>query len=248
MNRILIIEDNKALANLIAKTIHTQLGLEVDVAYKLSEAKLFLHKYNYFVVLSDLNLPDAPNGEVVEYLLEKNKHVIVLSANTDKELRQKILQKNIIDFIYKSGVEDISVILQTLQRVIKNQKHKILVVDDSLVFRKQIKGILENLYFQVLAVAHGEEALGLLSVHPEITLVLSDYNMPVMNGLELTKELRFAHAKNALAIIILSSENNDETIARFFKNGANDYITKPFSKEVFTCRIHNAIETLEYKL
>ncbi len=245
MDRILIIEDNKTLAKLIAKKIASELNFEVDVAYKLSEAKLFLHKYQYFITLLDLNLPDAPNGEVVDYVLKKNNRVIVLSGNIDKDFRSKILKKNIVDYVTKGGVDDINYIIQTLTRLKKNQKHKVLVVDDSMVFRKQLKGMLENLFFQVITVAHGEEALGILATNEDISLVVTDYNMPVIDGLELTHEIRKTYSKNDLSIIALSSNDDDEVTALFLKHGANDYIKKPFSKEEFSCRINNAIEALE---
>lgn len=245
MDRILIIEDNKTLAKLIAKKINSELGFEVDVAYQLSEAKLFLHKYHYFITLTDLNLPDAPNGEVVDYLLSKENRVIVLSGNIDKTFREKLLKKNIIDYITKGGVEDINYIIHTLKRLHKNQKHKVLVVDDSMVFRKSMKSMLENLFFEVLTVAHGEEALGMIHTHPDISLVLTDYNMPVMDGLELTKEIRKIHNKNDMSIIALSSNEDEQITAMFLKNGANDYIKKPFSKEEFSCRVNNSIEALE---
>lgn len=245
MDRILIVEDNKTLAKLIAKKINSELNIEVDVAFKLSEAKLFLKMYKYFLVLVDLNLPDAPNGESVDYILAKGAHVIVLSGNIDKDFREKILKKNIIDYISKSGVNDINYIMDTISRLQKNQSHKILVVDDSMVFRKYMKEMLENLFYNVLTVAHGEEALGILNSNPDISLVLTDYNMPVMDGLELTAEIRKNHSKNELAIIAISSNEKEEINALFLKQGANDYIKKPFSKEEFSCRVNNTIEALE---
>jgi diguanylate cyclase (GGDEF)-like protein len=69
--------------------------------------------------------------------------------------------------------------------------------------------------------------------------------MPVMDGLTLTKEIRKIHDKNELSIIALSGNSDDEVTALFLKSGANDYITKPFSKEEFSCRINNSIEALE---
>lgn len=245
MDRILIVEDNKTLAKLIAKKLKLELDFEVDIAFSLQETKLFTSKYNYFLVLSDLNLPDAPNGEVIDYLNKKNCHVIVLSGNIDKELREKIIQKNIIDYFTKSGVSDINNIIATVKRLQNNQKHKILVVDDSVVFRKNTETMLKNLFYNVISVAHGEEAMGMLETNKNISLVLTDYNMPVMNGLELTEEIRQQYSKNDLSIIAISSSNDDQTTALFLKNGANDYIKKPFSKEEFTCRINNAIEALE---
>jgi len=245
MERILIIEDNKTLAKLIAKKISTELNFEVDVAFNLSEAKLFLKMYKYFIVLVDLNLPDAPNGESVDYVLKKGFRVIVLSGNIDKEFRKKVLKKSIIDYINKSGVNDIHYIISTISRLKKNQNHNILVVDDSMLYRKYIKEMLENLFYNVITVAHGEEALGMLSSNPDISLVLTDYNMPVMDGLELTSEIRKKYNKNELSIIAISSTEKEEITALFLKNGANDYIRKEFSKEEFSCRVNNTIEALE---
>ena len=96
-----------------------------------------------------------------------------------------------------------------------------------------------------ITVAHGEEALGMLQVHPDISLIVTDYNMPVMNGLDLTHEIRINHHKNDICIIAISSNNDEEVNAMFLKQGANDYIKKPFSKEEFSCRINNSIEALE---
>jgi diguanylate cyclase (GGDEF)-like protein len=243
--RILVVEDNKTLAKLISKKIESALEFQVDVAYSLSEAKLFLKTYKYFITLLDINLPDAPNGEIVDYVLSTKNHAIVLSANIDKEFRKKMLQKNIIDYVNKGGVNDINYIIHTIKRLLKNQNHTVLVVDDSMVFRKQMQNMLENMFFKVITVAHGEEALGILTQRPNIDLVLTDYHMPVMDGLELTYEIRKEHDKNSLGILAVSSNKDDEVTAIFLKTGANDFITKPFSKEEFSCRINNTIEALE---
>jgi len=243
--KILIVEDNKTLAKLIAKKLTNILDMEVDVAYSLREAKLFLSRYSYFITLLDINLPDAPNGEVVDYAIKKENHIIVLSGNIDKEFRHKMLGKNIIDYVNKGGVNDIDYIAQTIQRLQKNKRHKVLVVDDSMVFRKQMQNMLSNLFFEVITVAHGEEALGMLSVKQDISLVITDYNMPVMDGLELTLKIRETYSKDELCIIALSGNEDDEVSALFLKHGANDYIKKPFSKEEFSCRINNSIEALE---
>jgi diguanylate cyclase (GGDEF)-like protein len=243
--RILIVEDNKTLAKLIAKKIENALDMEVDVAFSMAETKLFLARYKYFLTLLDINLPDAPNGEVVDYVISKKNHVIVLSANIDKAFRKKMLQKSIIDYVNKGGSGDIDYIIHTIKRLQKNRTHKVLVVDDAMMFRKQMQGILENLFFEVITVAHGEEALGMLQAKPDISLVLTDYNMPVMDGLELTYEIRKNYSKDELSILALSGNDDDEITALFLKHGANDYIKKPFSKEEFSVRVNNTIEALE---
>ena len=245
MDRILVIEDNKTLADALVKKLSEKLGCEVDVAYRLSEAKLFLKMYQHFVVVTDLNLPDAPNGEVVDFLLEKGSRVIVLTSNEDKESRKAITDKDIVDYVIKNGQTDVKFIISTIRRLQQNKKHKVLVVDDSMVFRKQMQIMLEKLFIKVYTVAHGEEALGMLQTHPDISLVLTDYNMPVMDGMELTLELRKTRNKTNLSIIAISSNEDSEINSLFLKNGANDYIKKPFSSEEFSCRVNNALEAIE---
>ena len=114
-----------------------------------------------------------------------------------------------------------------------------------MVIRKQMSGFLENLFYTVYTVAHGEEAIGMLETHPDISLMITDYNMPVMNGLELVNEVRVERNKNELCIIALSSNEDEDINALFLKQGANDYIKKPFSKEEFSCRVNNSVEALE---
>lgn len=244
-NRILIVEDNKTLAKLLAKKLQSALDATVDIAYTLQEAKLFIRKRSYFLSLLDINLPDAPNGEVVDFVLSKKIPVIVLSANIDKDFRRKILQKDVIDYINKGGMSDVNYIIHSIERLQKNANHKVLVVDDSLVFRNKMQNMLSHLFFEVISVAHGEEALAMLEQHGDISLVLTDYNMPVMDGLILTTEIRKRYTKSELSILALSSNEDEEINALFLKQGANDYIKKPFSKEEFSCRINNSIEALE---
>ena len=245
MEKILIVEDNKSLAQLIAKKITSDTEFEVDIAYSMQESKLFTRANKYFLVILDVNLPDAPNGEVIDFMLANDQASIVLTSDTNTDLRKEILNKNIIDYVRKGGIEDIQYVISTINRLSKNRQHKVMVVDDSMIFRKQMTKMLHNLFFHVYVCAHGEEAINTLDENPDIKIVLTDYNMPVMDGLELTQEIRRTYSKNDLSIFMLSSKSNEEESALFLKRGANDFIKKPFSKEEFSCRLNNAIEALE---
>ncbi|MDF1881538.1 response regulator [Sulfurimonas sp. MAG313] len=245
MERILLVEDNISLSKLISLKISKELPFEVDIAHTYKEAQLFMRQYKYFVALLDLNLPDAPNGEIVDYVIEQNIPCIVVSSSVNKTFRKQILDKNIIDYVAKGGIEDIDYTISILDRLNKNRQHKVLIVDDSMVFRKAMQRMMKNLFFKVFAVGHGEEALSMLEQNPDIKIVLTDYAMPVMDGLELTKEIRKTHKKSDLSILAISSNDDDEISAMFLKSGATDFIKKPFSKEEFSCRINNAIEALE---
>jgi diguanylate cyclase (GGDEF)-like protein len=243
--RILVVDDNKTLSKLIMLKVKSELSIDIDVAYSLAEAELFTHKYTYTLAILDLNLPDAPNGEIVDVMIKKNIPSIVLTGSVDKAFRKTILKKEIIDYVHKGGIDDIDYVIEIIKRLLKNRQHKVMVVDDSSVFRNQMKKMVENLFFQVFALAHGEEALLILEENPDIKIIITDYNMPVMDGLELTKAVRKKYTKNQLSVFVLSSTEDSDVSAMFLKQGANDFINKPFSKEEFSCRLSNAIEALE---
>ncbi|WP_170018514.1 diguanylate cyclase [Campylobacter sp. RM16190] len=245
-SRILIVEDNKALAKLIAKKMEGNVEMDIDVAHSMAEAEVFLAKPSeYFIALLDLNLPDAPNGEIVDYVISKGIAAIVLTGSLDPKTREIFIHKDIVDYVYKSNMDDINYIFQMINRLIKNKQYKVMIIEDSMPFRNNIKKILTSLQFQVFTAAHGEEAMSYFADHPDIKLVVTDYRMPIKDGLGVLKELRKEKDKNNLGIIVITSPKEEVNASIFLKNGANDFIAKPFEKEEFICRIHNTIEAIE---
>ena len=246
IQKILLVEDNKALSKLMAKKIATNTDFEVDTAYTLKEAQTLVGSNSYFMALLDLNLPDAPDGEVVDYMLSKKIPSIVLTANVDKKTREEILKKDVIDYVFKGNMDDVNYIFQLIKRLSKNREYKVMVVDDSILLRNEMKKILKLQMYKVFSAAHGEEALVYIKDNPDIKLVLTDYNMPVINGFELTKTLREEYTKMQMSIIGITASSDEMISSKFLKVGANDFINKPFTKEELVCRANNAVEILEY--
>ena len=248
MERILVVDDNKALAKLIVMQMEKTIDeMTIDVAYSFAEAQMLIneHDKDYFMTILDLNLPDAPNGEIVDYALSKGLSAIVLTGSIDDETRQNFINKDIVDYVYKGNMDDINYIFQMINRLSKNRQYKVLVVEDSLPFRNMIKKILTSLQFKVLAAAHGEEAMNYFADNPDINLIITDYRMPVKDGLEVLKEVRKEKDKNSLGVIVMTSPSEKTDASIFLKNGASDFIAKPFSKEELICRVNNTIEAME---
>ena len=245
-NKILIVEDNKALAKLIAKKMEDNTEMQVDVAHSLAETQAFLTKAkDYFITLLDLNLPDAPNGEVVDFVASKGLPIIVLTGSMDDKTRETFMDKDIVDYVYKGNMSDVNYIFHMIDRLKNNKQYKVMVVEDVMQTRNDVKKILQNLQFQVFTAAHGEEAMNYFADNPDIKLVVSDYGMPVKDGLAVLKELREQKDKNELGVIMMTSANENVSGAVFLKNGANDFIAKPFLKEELICRVNNTIENME---
>lgn len=110
---------------------------------------------------------------------------------------------------------------------------KILIVDDSGPIRKIMKKMLLEMGHDVFEAENGQEALHQLESHPDIGLMLTDWNMPVMTGIELLETLREKEESFPKPVIVMvTTENEESKIARALVNGAHEYIMKPFSKEI----------------
>jgi len=110
-----------------------------------------------------------------------------------------------------------------------------LVVDDSAVIRKVARRILEALEFRISEAEDGEQALGACqSEMPDA--VLLDWNMPVMDGYEFLKRLRQMPGGDQPKVVFCTTENDVGHIARALHAGANEYIMKPFDKDIVTAK------------
>jgi len=244
---VLIVEDSRTYAELLRRRIGRHLAFDVLVAPSLAATRTLLDRHGdaIFAAVLDLNLPDAPNGEVIDLVLERGISAVVLTSNRDEKTRQATLERNVLDYVVKESLNDLDYIVQLLRRVELNQRTEILLVDDSPTARYQLRQHLEPYKYRVHEAGSGEEALACIEAHPDIRLVITDNQMPGMDGFELVTELRKHISKERLAIIGISAESGGALSARFLKRGANDFLVKPFSQEEFTCRVGQNVELVD---
>jgi two-component system chemotaxis response regulator CheY len=106
-----------------------------------------------------------------------------------------------------------------------------LVVDDSSVIRKIARRILEEMNFQIIEAEDGEKALEVCKRELPDAILL-DWNMPVMDGYEFLGHLRRLPGGGAPKVVFCTTENGMAHIARALDAGANEYIMKPFDKDI----------------
>lgn len=110
-----------------------------------------------------------------------------------------------------------------------------LVVDDSKVIRKVARRILEELSFDVVEAADGQEAIHACKASsPDV--VLLDWNMPVMDGLEFLRELRGNTTLDQPKVVFCTTENDMAHIRTAIEAGADEYIMKPFDREIIEAK------------
>ena len=112
-----------------------------------------------------------------------------------------------------------------------------LVVDDSTAIRRIIGRILKELGFEVFEAGHGKEALAQLAAIGIPELALVDWNMPEMNGYELLCTIRADPTYDNLCIMMVTTESEMSQMTKALEAGANEYLMKPFTKEMVAAKL-----------
>jgi two-component system chemotaxis response regulator CheY len=108
-----------------------------------------------------------------------------------------------------------------------------LVVDDSKAVRMILARTLKELGYEVREAANGREALEVLAAEKNaVKLALVDWNMPEINGLELLKRIRLNPELSSLRVIMVTTETELDQMAAALEAGANEYVMKPFTKDI----------------
>jgi two-component system chemotaxis response regulator CheY len=115
---------------------------------------------------------------------------------------------------------------------------KILFVDDSPVIKKIVQRTVESAGFEFLGASDGKEALAVVSREcSNIKLILSDWNMPVMNGFEFLKAVKSNNAYKQIPVIMITTEAEKSNINKAIQIGAANYLLKPFNPEDLLLKI-----------
>ena len=115
---------------------------------------------------------------------------------------------------------------------------KVLIIDDSSVARKTIALTVESLGYDILEAKNGTDGLSILAKEADqIALIMLDWNMPGLSGLEVLVEIRKAPASKAIPVMMVTTEMERNNMVEAVKAGANHYLTKPFTPEDLSVRV-----------
>lgn len=250
MSQILIVEDSNVFGPLLVRELKKSANLTSSLVKSFAECQELLDKSqpgDFVAAVLDLNLPDAPDGEVVSLVTGKGIPSVVFTSEVSAELRKRIWASNIVDYLHKDRRHSVTHLVQSIRRLIRNVGLKVMVVDDSTTFRNFVAKLLQAHGYQVIKAEDGQKALELYRNDPEIRLVVMDYSMPGMSGAEVAIAMRSVEGRRRrddLAIIGMSAQSDPGTSIDFLKSGANDFILKPFQIEEFYCRVSQNVDML----
>ena len=241
--KLLIIEDDKFYANNLQKEIKNKLNYEVDAINAEKELKL-IDLNNYDIIISDIFMENYDEKYIEENIIPLKVPIILITAFPDKTLKEKISKLNPIDFIIKTESNKFDYIIDKL-KILKYTKDKqCLIVDDSKTATLINMLSLKKHYFfkDIITTKDGNEGLKKLEENKHIKLILTDYEMPNMDGAEFIKNVRKKYNFDEKIIIAISSNSEKDISTKLLKAGANDFLTKPFNDEELICRVDNTLK------
>lgn len=248
MLKVLIIEKTSELR--IEKELkEISQNMEIITVSSYKEGMKCILKYGDKISLALLHddINDLQNSSIIEVLDVNNIKTILICENIKSLPDEKIFAKEcIIDCIVKYNDNSLKGVVNSASRILKNLDKNILVVEDSKVQLSIITKILKKMNLNVFAAHDGAEAFEIIeNSEKHFDLILTDYYMPNMDGLELTLKIREEYDKDEVGIIILSSNNQPEIASQFLKIGANDFINKPYHELEVLTRINSNLDLIE---
>jgi len=245
-NRVLVAEDSNVFTSMISQRFKELLQIDVEICRTFEDLQVANEKSDQPIrlAISNMNLPGAEQGEALDYLVDVSIPTIVFTGTLQDTTRDRLLSNQIVDYIIKDSVFAVDMLAEAVCRFLTNHHHHVLIVDDSQTARALLTTRLKRYNFKVSAAENGLKALEILKANRDITLMITDYNMPDIDGFELTRRVRSHIGSHELRIIGVSSSTDRLLSARFLKAGGNDFMMRPFIDEEFYCRVNQNLDTL----
>ncbi len=248
--RILLASDNAALAVAVvrqcgASSIHG--AIRSGDADTMSALLAGARRGDALLCVVDMALPETTVARLAAAAGAAGVPWLAMGAAYTPGLRETADRLDAIDFVV-ADPEEPERVAAFACRLLKNRLSRILVVEDSCFMRMHLRGQLRRYQFRVHTATGGDMALRILEQRPDIAAVIMDYEMPGQNGVELTRAIRRRFRHRELCLIGISGKAPRSISAEFLKNGADDYLHKPFEREELYCRVLHGVEAVERML
>jgi len=240
--RMLLVEDSRMFATALKYGLESVHGIRVTHCNSLAALKQTLEQApeSFSLAVLDLNLPDAPNCEALEFVLENQVPAVVFTAAFNDHTREEILSRGVLDCVIKHQPESINLLIGAVDRALTNGKTTVLLADSDAASRSELVGILRRQRISVCEVASAADALQVLDSGEAVDLVVTDLDLADMSGAALLAEVERRQGDGALPVIGLSDSGDRRAGARFLEAGGTDFIQKPFLEAEFNGRIAQA--------
>ena len=231
--RVLVCEDSSVLRRAIVKML-TGMGCDVREAANGAEG-IEAFPWKPDLVFTDVDMPEKTGLDVVRALREDpdlaETPVVVLTGRADTKTVSQMMHFKVMAYLLKDKVsskeleEKMRQCLAAAQRLRDAPQRRVLVVEDSAVYRRAVCAVLKSLSCEVLEAVDGEEALEVMGGDlPD--MLITDIDMPRLDGVELIRQVRGFPGGDSLPVIMLTGQNDERTMAAALEEGVFSYLLK----------------------
>lgn len=258
---VTVIEPSKVQRHIITGHLNSYGITNIDEFTEAKPALTHMLTSPPDIVLSSMHLPDMTGTDLVTQMrgLERLENItfLLVSSETHYRYLEPIRQAGAIAILPKpfSRAEMGMALRSTLDYITDFESDndrddydalRILVVDDSSLSRKYIKQMLESLSIQSIETAKdGAEALQLIDEGYRFDLIITDYNMPNVDGKELTEHIRTHSEQPTVPILMITSEQNESRLAAVQSAGVSALCSKPLSYDTVKQLIEQLVTDCE---
>lgn len=250
--KALLVDDSPTIRQIVKSQLK-QMGFNEDNIKDAKDGRFalkILDDMKFDLIICDWNMPNMDGLSLLKVVKEreslKGTPFVMLTSETDEKKKMEVFESGVDQYITKPFEP------ATLQKTVENllresvtfADKRALIIDDSkpmrLILIKNLKqsGFNEN---NITAAVDGEEALEKLC-DEKVDLIVSDWHMPKMSGLEFLARTRKNDALKNIPFLMVSSENQKEKIMEAIKEGVSGYIIKPFNAIDLQAKIKSIFE------
>lgn len=251
IQKILVVDDDPLIVQALKDLLENN-SVKVFISQRAEDVEILMKEYQFSLFLVDLRLSgvDGIEGlEIVRYCKEKQpeSHVILMTGYGSDEIRDtayrygatKYLEKpldigTLVAFIQDLGIPVGRKPQAPLKSKANSRIGKILIVEDSELLQRMYTMVFRRYTEQgcnLIQARNGKEGLEKLSQEPDVSLIVLDINMPIMNGLEFLQSAARRKEFSHIPVVVVSTEGHEEDTQRALNEGATNYVTKPFKPQ-----------------
>ncbi|MDO1584388.1 GGDEF domain-containing response regulator [Rhizobium oryzicola] len=242
---ILLIDDSRTFASILTYRFKREVDLDVVHCSSMDAARQALERGDRFsIAVVGLNLPGSPHGEVVDLTMSRHVPTIVFTATFDLGVRERILDRRVVDYVLKDSERACDTIVQCVKRTLANRDRRVLIAHHDTTVRNWLVDFFRSQLFSVSEALNGTTALLLAEQFQDIELVICAHNLPDMEGSQLARRLRRKVSEDRTRIMGVFPSSDRIKSVGFLKAGGNDVVYEPLLTEEVQCRVNHNIDTL----
>ncbi len=243
----LIIEDQKSMALLLKSELAALTNLPIYLCHSLAEATALLETdVNISVCLSDLNLPDAAQGQAIDLLLSKHITTVVVTATYNDETRQAMFKRKVADYVLKDGISSIRYAVQTAYTIHQNSQRHVWLLSSGSKSSSKLLGMLRIHHFQVSLYEDCPELQeGLKENAPDLVILDASEGFSSSKFYDFVNNTRSKYSQNQLPLMSCAPSQNIADAIKLMKYGVNDFYNTSFTAEEFYVRVQQNIQQAE---